>query len=253
MNDAENNFYNKLILEIKKEISEKKYALALDKVNEELEQTYTPNEFIFIFSNLKNEINELIIEKDYEEKIANLTSEELWFNCYNESKQRFDINTLFYLFDNLLGEFDDLNFSILKKIMMSNFIKNSQKFLIISKLFHQQLVLDIDYYNSDLNKVFSINTITIKTIFDEFKTKIILLENEFFQNTTYLELSYSMFNLLIIYFFPEKIKFDFNNVLVAIKLLIYQYLNIEYEEELTMNQEVKLIIEIIENKLEKDN
>ena len=250
MINSEKIFYSNLIKEIKKEISEKKYVSALKKVDEELEQPYIPNEFFFLFSDLKNEITDFINEKNYEEKYANLTNEELWFNCYNESKNFFDINTLFYLLDNVIGEFDDFNFLIFKKIMLSKFVNNSQKFLIISKVFHQNLAFDIEYYNSDLDEIFEINTIEIKSIFDDFKLKINLFEKEFFQNTTYLELSYSMFNLLIIYFFPQKVNFNFDNVLSAIKILIYQYLNIDTENKITRNKEVDIIIKIIENKLE---
>jgi hypothetical protein len=77
MINSEKIFYSNLIKEIKKEISEKKYVSALKKVDEELEQPYIPNEFFFLFSDLKNEITDFINEKNYEEKYANLTNEEL--------------------------------------------------------------------------------------------------------------------------------------------------------------------------------
>ena len=253
MINSEKIFYNKLIKEIKKEISEKKYLSALKKVDEELEQPYIPNEFFFLFSDLKNEISDLINEEIYEKKYTNLTNEELWFNCYSETKKTFDINTLFYLLDNVIGEFDDFNFLIFKKIMLSKFVTNAQKFLIISKVFHQKLAFDIEYYNCDLDQIFEINTIEIKDIFDDFRMKINLFEKEFFKNTTYLELSYSMYNILIIYFFPKKVDFDFANILLAIKILIYQYLNINNNDKTNKNEEVEMIIKIIEKKLEMSN
>lgn len=235
-----NDYYQKLSMDLLTYIQNEEYEKALSIIEDELQQPYIPNEHYINLLNTKDEIEEKIQENNYNNEIESLTKLQVWDKIFSSATNKIDLVYLNVFFAKFENQIDDVDFSIMQKILLDKNLANSEKTILISTLIDNNISHEFEYYNNYTKKTSKFRTDDLSnnesTIFaNEIHNE---LEKHFLKDPSKFSIVNSLLQLLVIEFFPSKIIFDKNEI---VKTIINIVNSLFSEEEMIDNEISKIL------------
>lgn len=198
-------YYEKILKQIKALFEEKKYKEAIANLEEELETSYIPLKYEQIFEELRNEI---IAESTYFSQTTqyeNLTKLQL-FNELIRPNYQLNTTVLNLIFEKHANNLTDTELKKIIGYLDHSKISQENKELIINLLKINRFDTKINYYNPFLDEVYSLNLDEIKLFFEiEKYTKAKNLMSELiFNEPALLEYCDDLLKKIYLYYFPKQ-------------------------------------------------
>lgn len=157
-----NKYYDSILEKVDKLIKENEFEKAMEMLQDELDAPYMPLDYISKFE-------EKLIDTEYnynynnpKNTYQNLSKLEL-IDLIIKNKEDAEM-ALINLFDRFHEEFDEMDYAFFKKILLDKKIENNIKVMAMNLMQINSIDLTVDFYNKNLNKVFTIEISEFKNI-----------------------------------------------------------------------------------------
>lgn len=251
LSDEVIKYYEDLLAKIKQDFQNKKYEQALQRLQEELEQTYIPYEYQQVF---EEQLHQLQTEYRYlqlDEQLKNLSKTKMLNQVV--SKQKFNV----YLFDYFLQKFhqeltnDDFN--EISRWLKSPILDNSQKFYVLDSLAHFNINHDFVLYNHLVQDDIVLNTLNFHEheCFDQYNKTLDIIEKTLFKDPVVTKFATDLLNAVAMHYFPSFVFNDPNNLAKIILKIINNSMNFVQPNLDEMSEQerkvYKIFLELQEN------
>ncbi|MGL4950926.1 MAG: DUF3196 family protein [Mycoplasma sp.] len=248
-NDELQEYYSELTLKILALYQEKKFEEALAIVEEEISQPYVPNEFLIQFIDLQNDIEKIISNNTFEKEFSDMTKLQIWNKIFDEKNNKVDVSFINLLLEKYNNTLDEIDISIIQKILRNKKIDNIDKSLIIQILCELDNKETFKIYNNVSHKEFNFSQKTfLETTFKQLQEITKELENIFIQDPSRLELSINLLHVLHVKFIPVCIDFPNHDIINTLKNITNSLFG---DEVIEGNQITQMLSEFINFEDEK--
>lgn len=220
VSDEMKPYYASLTQKIIKHIQNNELDQAIELINNEIDSPYTPNSILIMLLETKEELEIQQKHQVYERDLQNCSDLQLWDKIYNPKKHLFDI-ALFNVFlerkDDVL---DELDLSVLAKILLDKEINNIDKLAICFVLFNLKIDHLFKIYNQHSQKTYDINCSVLQDLNVPNEQIIKGIQDVFLKDPSKQKMGMDLLNLLYGWYFPEKIPFNNQEIVNTIKNFI---------------------------------
>lgn len=217
LSDEVIKYYDDLLNRIKDDFNNGQQIKAINRLTEELEQTYIPYEYLQIFENQLHQFESEYRASQLDEALKKLSKDEMLQKIYVNKK--FNV----YLFDYFLQKFyKNLNsndFKIMELWLKNPHLYNEQKFYILDALAHFEINHDFVLENTNTKDDVVLNTLNFHDhdSFKPFNDTLKILEDTLFKDQTVIKFASDLLNAVTAYYFPT---FEFRNPETLAKIIL---------------------------------
>lgn len=244
--DEIKKYYDELIKKISEDWQKNKHELAIQRLQEELDQPYIPYNYEELMSDMLFSYQRELKFLSIDNKVKNMSMDEMIGQIFVNNK--FNI-FIFELFIQKYGtKIDEKYFPIIQLWLQSNVITNEDKFLILDSLAAEGIDKDFVFYNNNVDHEVVVNTLTYRE--SEYLKKYNLTLNKIDsiinKDQVVANFAKDVLECCANYYFPE---FPFNSIdsfAESIINLINKFMNLEEVDISKLNHDEKIVYKIIE-------
>ncbi len=239
-------YYDELIKKIVDDWQNKKYVLAIQRLEEELDQPYIPFNYEELMSDMlfsyKRELKFLTID----ESVKKMSMDEMLSNIFvNDNFNIF----IFELFIQKYGsQLSDKHFPIIQLWLQSNKISNEDKFLILDSLAAEGIDKNFIFYNFNVNNDVVVNTLTYRDseYLNKYKLALDKIANIVNKDQVVANFCSNIVECCANYYFPEFPFSSIDSFAYSVVKIINKFMNFEEVEFSNLNNDEKIIYKIVE-------
>lgn len=245
MKEDLSKYYDSILEKAEELIKVNKYEKAMELLQDELDAPYMPLDYVSKFE-------EKLLDTEYnfnynnpKNTYQNLSKMEL-INIVLQNKENAEM-ALINLFDNFHDEFDEIDFAFFKKILLDKNIDNNIKVMAMNLMQINQVDLIVDFYNKNLNKVFTINISEFKSIeqIDFFTEVRDCIYEQAAKEPWMLDFCYASLYLFYVYYYPDIS--DINETAAEFTFALMNVIKMTIEGHEPTNELEKKILVAIKN------
>ena len=244
--DEIKKYYDELIKKISEDWQNNKHQLAIQRLQEELDQPYIPYNYEELMSDMLFSYQRELKFLSIDNKIKNMSMDEMIGQIFVNNK--FNI-FIFELFIQKYGsKIDEKYFPIIQLWLQSNIITNKDKFLILDSLASEGIDKDFVFYNNNVDHEVVVNTLTYREseYLKKYNLTLNKIDNIINKDQVMANFAKDVLECCANYYFPE---FPFNSIdsfAEAIINLINKFMNLEEVDISILNHDEKIVYKIIE-------
>lgn len=217
LSDEVIKYYDDLLNRIKNDFNNGQQIKAINRLTEELEQTYMPYEYLQVFENQLHQFEAEYRASQLDESLKKLSQEEMLYKVYVNKK--FNV----YLFDYFLQKFHTNlgahDFGIMKGWLQDPYLINEQKFYVLDALAHFEIDHTFILENANTRDDVVLNTLTFHEhdSFAPFNETLKILEDSLFKDQIVIKFASDLLNAVTAYYFPT---FEFKDPQTLAKIIL---------------------------------
>lgn len=217
LSDEVIKYYDDLLNRIKEDFNNGQQLKAINRLNEELEQTYMPYEYLQIFENQLHQFEAEYRANQLDESLKKLSQDEMLHKIY--VNKQFNV----YLFDYFLQAFHknlhSHDFLVMEAWLQDPHLVNEQKFYVLDALAHFEINHDFVLENSNTKDDVVLNTINFHEhdSFAPFNETLKILEDTLFKDQIVIKFASDLLNAVTAYYFPT---FEFKDPQTLAKIIL---------------------------------
>lgn len=225
LNNEVIKYYDELLNNIKKDFVNGQHQKAIERLQEELEQTYIPFEYQQIF---ENELHVLQTEYRYlqiDEKIKQLPQDMMLKKIIVNNK--FNVYLLDYFLQLFHNKLTDKDYFVISGWLKSNVLDNTQKFYVLDSLAHFNIDKDFIFYNHLVQDDVVLNTLNFHEHenFKNYNITLDIIEKTLFKDPIVTKFAEDLLNAVTTHYFPSFIFNDPENLAKIILKIISNSMN----------------------------
>ena len=215
----------KLLSNIKKDFANGQHQKAIERLQEELEQTYIPFEYQQIF---EHELHLLQTEYRYlqiDEKIKKLPQDKMMEQITANNK--FNVYLLDYFLQLFHNQLTDKDYFVIGEWLKSTILDNTQKFYVLDSLAHFNIDKDFIFYNHLVQDDVVLNTLNFHghENFKNYNITLDIIEKTLFKDPIVTKFAEDLLNAVTTHYFPSFIFNDPENLAKIILKIINNSMN----------------------------
>lgn len=225
LNDEVIKYYDELLSNIKKDFANGQHQKAVERLQEELEQTYIPFEYQQIF---EHELHLLQTEYRYlqiDEKIKKLPQDKMMEQIIANNK--FNVYLLDYFLQLFHNQLTDKDYFVIGEWLKSTILDNTQKFYVLDSLAHFNIDKDFIFYNHLVQDDVVLNTLNFHDHenFKNYNITLDIIEKTLFKDPIVTKFAEDLLNAVTTHYFPSFIFNDPENLAKIILKIINNSMN----------------------------
>lgn len=225
LNDEVIKYYDELLSNIKKDFVNGQHQKAIERLQEELEQTYIPFEYQQIF---EHELHLLQTEYRYlqiDEKIKQLPQDKMLEQITANNK--FNVYLLDYFLQLFHNQLTDKDYFVIGEWLKSTILDNTQKFYVLDSLAHFNIDKDFIFYNHLVQDDVVLNTLNFHDHenFKNYNITLDIIEKTLFKDPIVTKFAEDLLNAVTTHYFPSFIFNDPENLAKIILKIINNSMN----------------------------
>lgn len=217
LSDEVIKYYDELLKRIKDDFYNGEQVKAINRLEEELQQTYMPYEYLQIFENQLHQFESEYRANQLDEKLKKLSREEMLSKIYVNNK--FNVYLYDYFLQTYHEQLTSQDFLIFANWLKDKNLLNEQKFYILDALAYFNINHDFVLENSNTNDDVVLNTLNFHdhASFEPFNETLKILEDTLFKDQIVIKFANDLLNAVTAYYFPT---FEFKDPQNLAKIIL---------------------------------
>lgn len=239
-------YYDELIKKITNDWQNNKHELAIQRLEEELEQPYIPYNYEELMSDMLFSYQRELKFLSIDNKIKNMSMDEMIGQIFINNK--FNI-FVFELFIQKFGKnIDDKYFPIIQLWLQSSEISNEDKFLILDSLAGEEIDKNFVFYNANVKHDIVVNTLTYREseYLKKYNKTLEIIDDLVNKDQVVGNFAKDVLECCANYYFPEFPFKSIDSFATAIVNIINKFMNLAEVDVNLLTHDEKIVYKIIE-------